>query len=95
MMAPQRSSLFANANSIAWLALMLATGIAWWFGHTVQSAQGNIDAAVAGIIVAAAVKVLIVGFQFMEIKTAPKALQFGFAAWVIGVSIALTAICIA
>lgn len=92
-MALQRFSFSGNANSIAWLALMLATGIAWWFGRAVQSTHGDVNAELVGIIAAAAVKVLIVGFQFMEIKMAPKALQFGFAAWVIGVSIALSIIC--
>lgn len=92
-MALQRFSFSENANSIAWLALMAATAISWWFGHTVQSAQGDVNAAVVGIIASAAVKVAIVGFQFMEIKTAPKALQFGFAAWLIEVSIALSIIC--
>ena len=73
---------------------MAATGIAWWFGRAVQGAQGNVNLEVAGIIVAAAVKVWIVGFQFMEIKTAHRLLQFGFSAWLIGVSIALILISI-
>ena len=68
---------------------MAVTGVAWWFGHAVQSAHGNVNLEMAGIIVAAAVKVWIVGFQFMEIKTAHRLLQFVFSAWLIGVSIAL------
>ena len=83
-----------NANSIAWLVLMAATGIAWWFGRAAQSAQGNARAEMAGIIAIAAVKVWIIGFQFMEIKAAPKVLQYGFSAWLIGVSFALILICI-
>ena len=83
-----------NANLIAWLMLMAATGIAWWFGRTAQSAQGDARAGMAGIIAIAAVKVWIVGFQFMEIKAAPKVLQYCFSAWLIGVSLALILICI-
>ena len=92
-MARQRYYFSENANSIAWLALMAATGVAWWFGRTVQSAHGDVNAEVAGIIAAAAVKVWIVGFQFMEIKTAPKVLRYGFTAWLMGVSFALVIIC--
>ena len=83
-----------HANSIAWLALMVATGVAWWFGRAVQSGHGDVNAEVAGIIATAAVKVWIVGFQFMEIKTAPRALQYGFTAWVTAVSLTLVMICI-
>ena len=83
-----------SGNSIAWLVLMAATCVSWWFGHAVQSAQGTVKLEVAGIIIAAAVKVWIVGFQFMEIKTAPRVLQFGFSAWLIAVSVALVMISI-
>ncbi len=93
-MPSQRFSFSDNANLIAWLALMVATGIAWWFGRAVQNAHGDVDIEVVGIIAVAAVKIGIVGFQFMEIKTAPKALHYGFATWLIGVSFALVVICI-
>jgi hypothetical protein len=93
-MTLQRYFFSTRANSIAWLALMVATGISWWIGRAAQSADGDVNAAVAGIIISAAVKVWIVGFQFMEIKTAPKVLQYVFSAWLIGVSSALVIICI-
>ena len=81
-----------KANSIAWLALMVATGIAWWFGRAVQSGHDNINSEVIVIILAAAVKVWIVGFQFMEIKTAPNALKYGFTIWLMGISLVLAVI---
>ncbi len=93
-MALQRFFFSNSANSIAWLALMAATGLAWWFGRAVQSAHGDVNAEVAGIIAVAAVKIWIVGFQFMEIKAAPKVLRYGFAAWLIGISFVLGIICI-
>jgi hypothetical protein len=83
-----------NANLIAWLVLIAATGIAWWFGRGAQSKYGNVNVEIIGIMVAAAVKVWIIGFQFMEIKAAPKVLQYGFSAWLIGVSFALILICV-
>ena len=92
-MASQRSPLTGNANTLAWLALMVATGVSWWFGHAVRGAQGNVSAEVIGIIGAGAIKVWIVGFQFMEIRTAPKLLQIAFSAWLVAVSIALAVIC--
>jgi hypothetical protein len=82
------------SNLIAWLVLMAATGIAWWFGRGAQSMNGNVDVEIIGIMLAAAIKVWIVGFQFMEIKAAPKVLQYGFSVWLIGVSFALILICI-
>lgn len=93
IMASQRFSFATNTNTFAWLALMLATGVSWWFGHAVRGAQGNISAEVVGIIGAGAIKVWIVGFQFMEIRTAPKLLQIAFSAWLVAVSIALAVIC--
>lgn len=81
-----------KANSVAWLVLMVATGIAWWVGRGVQSAHDSINDQLIVIICTAAVKVWIVGFQFMEIRTAPRALKYGFTAWLVGVSVALITI---
>lgn len=91
----RRSSVLSDPATVAWLALVAATGIGWWLGHTAQSAQGSLRPAIAGVIVTAFVKVWIVGFQFMELKHAPRWLRHSFDAWVGLVCAILVIICLA
>lgn len=50
---------------------MVATGIGWWFGHSVHGITNYTSVAITGVVVTAMVKVWIVGFQFMELRSAP------------------------
>ena len=74
--------------------LMVGTGIAWWLGQTDRVAEQAGAAATAGVIIVAFVKVWIVGFQFMELRHAPRWLRHAFDAWIAVVCVALIVICI-
>lgn len=89
-----KASVIRTANTLVWALLMIATAIGWRLGHAAQSVQGDVRFAMIGVVATAALKVWLVGYQFMELKTAPKALYYAFAAWLIAVSGALIFICL-
>lgn len=89
------TAILFNPATLAWLVLVVATGIGWWFGHTAQSNNpGNLSLAIAGVIITAFVKTWIVGFQFMELKTAPRWLRHAFDAWTVIICVTLLIICL-
>lgn len=94
MPQPKHPLSFLDAGTLAWLVLMLATGIGWWFGHAAQSSADNIRVATLGVLGTAFAKIWIVGFQFMELRGAPRALRYAFDAWTLGICTVLVAICI-
>ncbi|MBI5619266.1 MAG: cytochrome C oxidase subunit IV family protein [Gammaproteobacteria bacterium] len=81
-----------DANDVAWLVLMAATALAWWCGRAAQGRGDAVRIAMAGVVLTATFKVGVVGYQFMELKTAPRWLQLAFAAWLLGISAALVVI---
>ena len=93
-MNTKTGNLVHNAMTLAWIALITATGVGWWLGHTAQSGQENVQLATAGIIVTAFIKVWIVGFQFMELRHAPRWLRHTFDAWALTVCSMLIIICL-
>ena len=80
--------------TLAWLMLLAGTGVVWWLGQTDRSGEQAGALAIAGVIVVAFIKVWIVGFQFMELRHAPRWLRHAFDAWIAVVCIALIVICI-
>ncbi|MCK9284917.1 MAG: cytochrome C oxidase subunit IV family protein [Rhodocyclaceae bacterium] len=94
-MSNEKQSIAAIAPlTLAWGILVAATGIGWWFGHTAQIAQDGARLSIAGVIVTAFFKVWLIGFQFMELKRAPRWLRHGYDAWVIVVCVTLVCICL-
>jgi Prokaryotic Cytochrome C oxidase subunit IV len=91
-MKPKNSSILSDAKTLAWLVLMVATGVGWWLGQTVQGSATGVRIATAGVIVVAFIKVWIVAFQFMELRYAPRWLRHSFDAWIIAVCVALISI---
>jgi cytochrome c oxidase subunit IV len=83
-----------NANTIAWLALMVATALSWAFGHEARGEETIAAAAVAGVIASAAVKVAIIAWQFMELHGAPRWLLWGLLGWLAAITTVLLAICL-
>jgi len=83
---------FLDANTAAWGLLMAATALAWWCGRAAQRTEDDVRLQMTGVILAAAFKIGVVGYQFMELKAAPRWLQLGGAVWLVGVSAALVAI---
>lgn len=80
--------------TLAWLLLVAATAIGWWFGHLEQREVSSRQLAMAGVIVTALVKAWIVGFQFMELWHAPRWLRHVYDGWVVGVGVVIVAICL-
>lgn len=93
-MNTRKSSVLTDRTTVAWLILVVSTGVGLWLGQAGQDNTQNIRLAVAGVIVVAFIKVRIVGFEFMELKYAPRWLRHGFDAWLVAVCAALLFICI-
>ena len=84
----------SDATTVAWLLLVVATGVGWWLGQAGQANAQQMALATAGVIVVAFIKVWIVGFQFMELRHAPRWLRHTFDAWIITVCFALLFVCL-
>ena len=84
------NGVWSDASTVAWVILVVATAVGWWLGQTPQ----GMAFATAGVIIVAFIKVWIVGFQFMELRHAPRWLRHGFDAWIIAVSVALLVVCL-
>ena len=80
--------------TLAWAVLAGATLLAALFGHAARHGRGTMRLAVTGIILTAFAKIWLIGFQFMELKTAPRLLRHAFDLWVIGITTALLVICL-
>jgi len=75
--------------SITWLLLIGATLVAWSLGHGAFSGHRAATLAKCGVIVTAFAKVWLVGFQFMELRNAPRLLRHAFDAWSAGACVLL------
>ncbi len=94
MMMREKNSVCASGANIAWFILVVATGIGWWLGHASQSGGQGERLATAGVIIVAFIKVWIVGFQFMELRHAPRWLRLGYDAWTVVICATLVIICL-
>ncbi|MCK9504317.1 MAG: cytochrome C oxidase subunit IV family protein [Porticoccaceae bacterium] len=94
MTKPQLHPLLRDATTLAWLILVGTTALGWWLGFTSHNAQNGILFTTVGILISAFLKVWIVGFQFMELKHAPRWLRHGFDAWVVVMCSVLIVLCI-
>ena len=83
-----------RAATLAWAVLVIATLLAAHFAHTAQHRQSEAKFAVAGIIITAFAKIWLIGFQFMELKNAPRPLRHAFDLWVIVITSVLLKICL-
>lgn len=73
----------------AWAILVAATGIGWWFGHTAHRHQDDTHLCMVGVLLTSFFKAWLIGYQFMELKRAPKWLRHTYDAWIVGVCTAL------
>ena len=88
----EKTFVLSDGMTIAWLVLVVATGIGWWLGQTGQAGTQGAALAIAGVIIVAFIKVWIVAFQFMELRHAPRWLRHAFDAWIIAICVALLVI---
>jgi caa(3)-type oxidase subunit IV len=76
----RRFALDAPARvAVVWLVLLAATLLSWESAH---SADGY-RLASAVVLLIAFLKARLIGLEFMELRTAPRALRFIFEAWVV------------
>ena len=77
--------LLSNRAGVTWLILVAATIVSWAVG-----AEHGTGSAVAVLVLAiAAVKVRLVGLDFMELRHAPLWLRLAFEGWTLVVCVAL------
>jgi Prokaryotic Cytochrome C oxidase subunit IV len=71
---------------ITWVVLVVATLASWWLaeGHALGAGNKPLIGALLILTIAFA-KIRFVGAEFMELRTAPRALQIIFDLWVVGV----------
>lgn len=72
-----------NARTTAWIVLMAATAVAWLFGNVARDDKSASHLAIAGVITTAFIKIWIIGYQFMELRSAPRLLRHAFDAWTV------------
>jgi hypothetical protein len=70
MMNREKTGVLSDATTVAWLILVVATGLGWWLGQTGQASTRGVALATGGVIAVAFIKVWIVAFQFMEASPA-------------------------
>lgn len=66
--------------TLVWLGLVLATGLSWQFGHGFGFGD-NTRFATTAIIAISFLKVRFIMLDFMEVRTAPRALRITLEAW--------------
>jgi Prokaryotic Cytochrome C oxidase subunit IV len=72
-------SIFSGRNTLVWFALIAITLLSWKAGHSCGSAS------TAGVIILlfAFAKARLIISEFMEVRTAPRALQWLTDGWII------------
>lgn len=66
-----------------WIGLVAATCVTWWFGAGHPLASISVEFATAGAMAIAFAKAFFIGSEFMEIRSAPRALRHAFTLWVV------------
>lgn len=74
--------------------MIVATLVGWVLSESDRAVNGQMQLATAGVIATAFFKVWVVGFEFMELRHAPRWLRHGFDAWVLMVCAMLIALCV-
>lgn len=74
-------SKFIENDTLAWLLLVVITLVSWFLSEEVTTAG-----AVMVVVVLSSIKVLVIGFSYMEIQRSKKAFYRFYLLWVILVS---------
>ena len=83
-----------RAATLAWLVLLAATLLAWALGSSAQLNSSTFKLVKTGVVLTAFLKVWLVGFQFMELRSGPRIMLYAFSAWVLTICLVLTVIII-
>ncbi|MFE9322301.1 cytochrome C oxidase subunit IV family protein [Nocardia sp. NPDC052278] len=71
-----------------WIGLVTATCVTWWFGVDHPLASIGVEFASASAVTIAFAKAFFIGSEFMELRSAPRALRRAFECWVVVVGAA-------
>jgi Prokaryotic Cytochrome C oxidase subunit IV len=84
------TSFWRNPVTVVWLLLATGTATSWWLGSsTGGTTQAQRALTSGGLLVLAAVKVRLIIFYFMEVRSAPLGLRLICDAWVTAVACGL------
>ena len=73
------ATFLRSSTGITWIALVVATLIAWWVGT--DHGLDDPTAAAALLLGVAVVKIYLIGMEFMELRHADVRLRRGFKAY--------------
>ena len=82
------SAVFNIKLTLVWLVLIIATALSWQFGHGLGFGN-QLHYATVAILVITFIKVRFIYLDFMELKTAPRALRWVVEAWALVVCVTL------
>jgi hypothetical protein len=67
---------------LVWMLLVAVTFVSWWLGAPGDSERFEVDLSVtAGVVAIAVVKIRLVFWHFMEVRTAPSWLRYNCDGW--------------
>jgi hypothetical protein len=68
--------------TLVWMVLVLATVATWWLGARGESERLDLNLSLtAGVVAIALVKIRLVVWHFMEVRTAPAWLRWNCDGW--------------
>lgn len=81
------ATFLRSSTGVTWIALVVATLVAWWVGT--DHGLDDPTAAAALLLAVAVVKIYLIGMEFMELRHADSRLRLGFQAYCGLVGVAL------
>lgn len=81
------ATFLRSSTGVTWIALVVATLVAWWVGT--DHGLDDPTAAAALVLGVAVVKIYLIGMEFMELRHADVRLRRGFQAYCALVGIGL------
>jgi hypothetical protein len=73
------ATFLRTSTGVTWIALVVATLVAWWIGT--DHGLHDPTAAAALVLAVAVVKIYLIGMEFMELRHADVRLRRGFQAY--------------
>jgi len=79
--------------TLVWMLLVAATVVSWWLGARGDGRPLQVNLAVtAGVVAIALVKIRLVVWHFMEVRTAPSWLRYNCDGWLVFLALMVLAL---
>jgi hypothetical protein len=79
--------------TLVWMLLVAVTLVSWWLGARGESGRLEVNlSAAAGIVAIALVKIRLVFWHFMEVRSAPSLLRWNCDGWLAFLALMLIAL---